>query len=163
MVEFKLATEDDISQIQDIAAKTWPVAYGQILSAAQIEYMLDLFYSAAALKKSMESQDYIFAINDGVIVGFCGIEHNFGSVPTTRIHKLYILPEAQGLSVGRKFIDYITEIALERFSLKLSLNVNKFNSAFNFYEKIGFKTVKKEIIDIGNNYVMDDFVMEKDI
>ena len=50
----------------------------------------------------------------------------------------------------------------KRFDMK-KLNVNKFNSAFNFYEKIGFKTVKKEIIDIGNNYIMDDFVMEKDI
>lgn len=163
MIEFKNASENDISQIQAVAATTWPVAYGKILSAAQIEYMLDLFYSAAALKKSMESQNYIFAINDGKIVGFCGIEHNFNSTSTTRIHKLYILPETQGLNVGRKFIEYITEIALEQSSNKLSLNVNKYNSAFHFYKKLGFTTVKEEIIDIGNDYIMDDFVMEKNI
>ena len=163
MIVFKYATENDISQIQEIAAKTWPVAYGKILSAAQIEYMLALFYSAATLKRSMQSQDYIFAVYDGVIVGFCGIEHNFDSAPTTRIHKLYILPETQGLNVGRKFIDNITTKALEKSSNKLSLNVNKYNSAFHFYEKMGFTTRKEEIIDIGNNYIMDDFVMEKDI
>ncbi len=163
MIEFKIAIEDDISQIQNIAAKTWPVAYGEILSAAQIEYMLDLFYSAAALKKSMESQEYIFAVSDGEIVGFCGIEHNFSFTSITRIHKLYILPETQGLKIGKKFIDHITKIALEKSSNKLSLNVNKYNSAIHFYEKLGFLTVKEEIIDIGNNYVMDDFQMEKDI
>ena len=163
MIVFKNATENDVCQIQEIAAKTWPVAYGKILSAAQIEYMLDLFYSAAALKNSMRSQDYIFAVNDGIMVGFCGIEHNFCSTSTTRIHKLYILPETQGLNIGRKFIKYITKLALENFSNKLSLNVNKYNSAFHFYEKMGFKTVKEEIIDIGNNYIMDDFVMEKTI
>ena len=163
MTEFKIANENDISQIQEIATKTWPVAYGEILSAAQIEYMLDLFYSAAALKKSMESQEYIFAVNDGEIAGFCGIEHNFNSTSTTRIHKLYILPETQGLNVGRRFIEYITEIALEKSSNKLSLNVNKYNSAFHFYKKSGFTSVKEEIIDIGNNYIMDDFVMEKNI
>ena len=163
MIVFKNATENDISHIQEIAAKTWPVAYGKILSAAQIEYMLALFYSAAALKNSMKSQNYIFALNNGVIVGFCGIEYNFGSTPTTRIHKLYILPEAQGLNIGRKFIEYITKLALENFSNKLSLNVNKYNSAFHFYHKMGFKTIKEEIIDIGNNYIMDDFAMEKNI
>ena len=163
MIDFKNATENDIPQIQKVAVETWPVAYGKILSAAQIEYMLDLFYSAAALKKSMKSQEYIFACNEGMIVGFCGIEHNFSSSPITRIHKLYILPETQGLNVGRKFIEYITEIALENSSNKLSLNVNKYNSAFHFYEKMGFETVKDEIIDIGNKYIMDDFVMEKNI
>ena len=163
MINFKNATENDIPQIQKIAAKTWPATYGKILSAAQIEYMLALFYSAAALKKSMKSQDYIFAVNNEVVIGFCGIEHNFNSSPITRIHKLYILPEAQGLSLGREFIDYITEIALKKSSNKLSLNVNKYNSAFNFYQKTGFKTVKEEIIDIGNHYVMDDFIMEKNL
>ena len=163
MIDFKNATEIDIPQIQKIAAETWPIAYGKILSAAQIEYMLDLFYSAAALKKSMETQNYIFALHDDTIVGFSAIEHLFNSTPTTRIHKLYILPEMQGLRVGKKFIEYITQIALEKSSAKLSLNVNKYNSALHFYEKIGFTTVKEEIVHIGKNYIMDDFVRDKEI
>ena len=163
MIKFKQASDDDISQIQEVAAKTWPVAYGKILSAAQIEYMLDLFYSAAALEKSMQLQNYIFAVNGGKIIGFCGIEHHFHSSPTTRIHKLYILPEAQGLNAGRKFIEHITEVALESSSRKLSLNVNKYNSALQFYKKLGFQSVREETIDIGNGYLMEDFVMEKDI
>lgn len=163
MIVFKNASESDISQIQQITAETWPATYGKILSAAQIEYMLALFYSAAALKKSMQSQNYIFAIDNGKIVGFCSIEHNFISSPTTRIHKLYILPETQGLNVGRKFIEYITQLALKNSSNKLSLNVNKYNSALHFYRKMGFQTVREEIIDIGSNYSMDDFVMEKNI
>jgi ribosomal protein S18 acetylase RimI-like enzyme len=39
------------------------------------------------------------------------------------------------------------------------LNVNRFNPAVSFYEKYGFRTVKEEVIDIGNGFVMDDFVM----
>ena len=39
------------------------------------------------------------------------------------------------------------------------LNVNKYNTAKLFYEKLGFKITKEEVIDIGNDYVMDDFVM----
>jgi len=40
------------------------------------------------------------------------------------------------------------------------LNVNRFNPAVSFYEKYGFKIIKEEVIDIGNGYVMDDYVME---
>jgi hypothetical protein len=40
------------------------------------------------------------------------------------------------------------------------LNVNKYNKAQYFYSKLGFAIIKEEVIDIGNDYVMDDYVME---
>ena len=46
----------------------------------------------------------------------------------------------------------------------LFLNVNKHNqSAIGFYEKHGFFLVKKEVIDIGNGFIMDDFVFELEL
>jgi ribosomal protein S18 acetylase RimI-like enzyme len=45
----------------------------------------------------------------------------------------------------------------------LFLNVNKYNSAIQFYHKIGFEIAKEEVIDIGNGFVMDDYVMEKQL
>ncbi|WP_332913722.1 hypothetical protein [Algoriphagus boritolerans] len=39
--------------------------------------------------------------------------------------------------------------------------MNKYNQkAINFYLKMGFQEIYKEVIDIGNGYVMDDVVME---
>jgi len=52
IVIVKAATED-FQAIQDIAFKTWPVTYGHILSAEQLEYMLDMMYSTASLQKSI--------------------------------------------------------------------------------------------------------------
>jgi hypothetical protein len=43
------------------------------------------------------------------------------------------------------------------------LNVNKYNSAQDFYKKLGFCIDYEEVIDIGNGYVMDDYVMEKEL
>ena len=34
-------------------------------------------------------------------------------------------------------------------------------SARRFYEKLGFKNVGEQITDVGNGFVMDDFLMEK--
>ncbi len=45
----------------------------------------------------------------------------------------------------------------------LQLNVNRSNKARFFYEKLGFNVVREEDIDIGNNYFMNDFVMEKKV
>jgi hypothetical protein len=39
------------------------------------------------------------------------------------------------------------------------LNVNKHNSAVEFYLKKGFIKDREMVLDIGNGYVMDDYVM----
>ena len=52
------------------------------------------------------------------------------------------------------------EKAIENHQKAIFLNVNKYNKARFFYEKLGFTIVKDEVIEIGNGYVMDDFVME---
>ena len=52
------------------------------------------------------------------------------------------------------------EKAIENNQKAIFLNVNKYNNAINFYTKLGFVKVKDKVIDIGNGYVMDDYVME---
>jgi ribosomal protein S18 acetylase RimI-like enzyme len=42
----------------------------------------------------------------------------------------------------------------------LQLNVNRHNKALHFYEKQGFKIIRKEDINIGSGYFMNDYVME---
>lgn len=84
-----------------------------------------------------------------------------GSTAKTKIHKLYVLPEAQGKNIGAMLVNYISEKAKYNHQSAIFLNVNKYNSAQIFYKKIGFIVAYEEIIDIGNGFVMDDFVMEK--
>ena len=44
---------------------------------------------------------------------------------------------------------------------KLVLNVNRFNKAKDFYEKLGYTVAGEEKVDIGNGFIQDDYVMEK--
>ena len=47
---------------------------------------------------------------------------------------------------------------------KIYLNVLSSNERANkFYEKFGFNIEKEEDIDIGNNYYMNDYVMQKKV
>ena len=148
----------------DLTKKIWPVAYGEILSKAQLDYMIDKFYNETALRELMQKGHIFYLAQDDneKYVGFVSYELN--SEPNkTKIHKIYVLPETQGTGLGRQFFELVKEKAIENNQNAIFLNVNKYNNAIHFYTKLGFVKVKDEVIDIGNGYVMDDYVMEVDI
>jgi ribosomal protein S18 acetylase RimI-like enzyme len=163
MITISEAVLSDIKQIQNIVDITWPITYGKILSKEQLDYMLGLFYSNEALTLQYNKKEQLFYMiyEDGTNLGFIGIEHNYSGETLTKIHKIYLLPETQGKGIGKKVIDEIGKLASDNNSTALVLNVNRFNSALGFYEKIGFEIVDEVNIDIGNGYLMEDYVMEK--
>lgn len=165
MITISTATVNDVAKIQAIAKTTWPVAYGQILSKAQLEYMLDKFYADELLATTINNkeQHFILAYENEVCLGFASFEHNYTNKAVTRIHKLYILPNIQGKGIGKLLVDAVAKFAQEKQSSALSLNVNRFNTAVAFYEKIGFSILYEEDIEIGNGYLMEDYRMEMKI
>jgi ribosomal protein S18 acetylase RimI-like enzyme len=151
------------SDIRKIAEKTWPVAYGHILSNEQLRYMLDRFYSLASMQEQAEINQHRFllALHANEAIGFA----SFSAIPNVhhrfRLHKLYILPEHQGIGLGKRILDQIVELIKASHAVSLELNVNRYNNAKHFYEKMGFQIVREEDIDIGQGYFMNDYVMEK--
>ena len=163
MITISEAGLHDIKIIQEITNITWPITYGEILSQTQLEYMLDLFYSDEALTKQIENTEQLFyLISDSEsTIGFIGIEHSYKNEAVTKIHKIYLLPETQGKGYGKKVFEFIEKLALENKSNELLLNVNRFNTALNFYKKLGFEIKETVDIEIGNGYLMEDYVMGK--
>ncbi|WP_298138799.1 GNAT family N-acetyltransferase [Flavobacterium sp.] len=156
-----VVSKNQLSIIRDLAYQIWPNAYGEILSKEQLEYMLNLIYSIDSLEKQIDNGHTFLLVEDGnQYVGFASYELNYENSNKTKIQKLYVLPQIQGKGIGKKLIDFIKEIAVENKNLSLVLNVNRFNKAKDFYEKYGFEIIKEVKIDIGNDYIMDDYVME---
>jgi GNAT superfamily N-acetyltransferase len=165
MITISEATIKDIKVIREIAFKTWPVTYGEILSRAQIDYMLDLFYSEETLTDKLANigHDFLVLKENEICHGFASCEHHYLNSNCTRLHKLYFLPEYQGKGMGKLMLDKIIALAKENRSDKLSLNVNRFNKAFVFYQKMGFEIIAEEDISIGQGYLMEDYIMEKQL
>lgn len=163
MIEVEKLTIDQLSRVEDLARKTWPSTFKEILSQAQIDYMLNWMYNLTTLEQQIEAGHifYVFKENQKDL-GFIGVELNYQNTQKLRIHKIYVLPTAQGKGVGAKLIKHVTLcIAVPEKQTHLHLNVNKYNAAVSFYEHLGFVSVKEEDIDIGNGFFMNDFVMEK--
>lgn len=152
---------EDIPTIQNLAERSWNVAYADILKQEQIDYMLDLMYSENALGVHFENPNYQYYLikEDGVFLGFIGFEFH-QELRTTKLHRIYFLKEAQGKGLGKKALDFIKEEVRKIGDKRITLTVNKNNQAQNFYSSQGFKVYDEAIFDIGNGYVMDDYLME---
>ena len=162
MTRLITATKEHIPIIKELAEHLWPLAFASILSVEQIDYMINLMYSMSSLEKQMEEgHQFAIAQNDGLNIGYVSYETNHNATDKTKIHKLYISLESQRKGVGKEMVDYVVQQALKSNNKALFLNVNKHNkSAIDFYKKHHFFLIKKEEIDIGNGFIMDDFVFE---
>ena len=162
-MEIIKATRDHISIIQDIANEVWPKTFKEILSPEQIGYMMDMMYSTPSLENQMDqlNHHYLLVKKDRENLGFLSYEHGYKGKPWTKIHKIYVLSYIQGGGVGRFLINAAADIARQRGDTELSLNVNRYNKAIKFYERMGFEITGNENIDIGNNFLMEDYIMNK--
>ncbi len=158
----RTANTNDILTIQSLAHKIWPDAYGNILTAEQLAYMLDLIYSPASLEKQMTVQQHHFLMAHigKEPVGFAAFS-KIEEPATFKLHKLYVRTDIQGKGLGRALLDEVINQVKQLNAALLHLNVNRHNKAKSFYEKQGFNVIKEEDVDIGNNYFMNDYVMEK--
>ncbi|MDN3606151.1 GNAT family N-acetyltransferase [Kaistella yonginensis] len=161
MVSFKKATDQDITLLQELAEKSWNSAYANILSTDQIEYMLTEMYAKDELFKQLQNPNYQYylILSDVIPAGFIGFEFHYEK-ETTKLHRIYLLNEFKGKGLGKKGLDFMKKMTAETSDKRIILNVNKENPARKMYESQGFKVFKEEVFDIGNGYVMDDFLME---
>ena len=166
MIQILPATISEIPAIQAVASCAWSHTFKNILSDSQIAYMMQLMYSDESLKKQMEEENhrYYLAKKENQIVGYMSIEHNYKNSRKMKIHKVYLLPEEQHKGIGKLLFSLAEEKAKAASDTAIFLNVNKNNaSAVAFYNRVGYSLIREEVIDIGNGFVMDDFVFEKTI
>lgn len=162
MIRIRPASFVDIPVIRSIAHATWPISYREMISSAQIAYMLDLMYCEGSLHEQMTAKRHRFLlayVNEEAI-GFAGFEHGY-QVGRTRLHKLYVLPSSQGIGAGNLLLTHVERAAVSTRDTTLELNVNRFNPTRQWYAKRGFVIERDEVIDIGQGFVMDDHVMVK--
>ena len=163
IMEIRVANVDDIELIRSIAFEVWPVAYSKIISQEQIEYMLDMMYSQKSLLNQMQNEGSEFLIieEDGQAVGFSSSAGLAESV--FKLHKLYVLSSMHGKGYGRSLLNEVCKRAADRGGVSIELQVNKNNPAFQFYIRNGFTKDREMVFDIGNGFVMDDFILTKSL
>ncbi|MBS7564328.1 GNAT family N-acetyltransferase [Mucilaginibacter sp. Bleaf8] len=164
MVKIREAAPADATLIVDLAQQTWWPTYSEILSDEQITYMLQTIYNPAKIEQQIATgeQHYLILEEDSQPVGFAAYSPREENPEIYKLHKLYCLPQTQGKGYGKLLINTVAEKVRQAGKHILELNVNRYNKALNFYEKMGFIIAYEEDIAIGP-YWMNDFVMRKEL
>ncbi len=162
----KVETQAQIDSLCAIAERVWHLTYDPLLPQGQVDYMLDKFQSDHAVKDQMQNLGYRYymVVCDGQDAGFVGFSPRYEGREETFLSKVYLLPEFRGHgAVGKAFALVEEETRKEGLS-KIRLTVNKGNShAVEVYGHYGFRTVELAETDIGGGYIMDDFIMVKEL
>jgi diamine N-acetyltransferase len=156
----RLGNVEDIADIICVQEHTWESTYTEILSKEQIDYMFGKIYSRTALEEQMTTggQSFLLLLKNLEIEGFASVSQEDDGV--WKMQKLYVLPSTQGAGAGKFLLNAVEKFVLEKGGTTLTLNVNRYNKARHFYEKMGFVIVKEVDIPIGI-YWMNDFVLSK--
>ena len=161
--EIRIAEEEDLWLVRELAEQIFPVTYQDIVETKQIVYMMDLIYSPEALVSQLDAGQIFH------ILYYVGEPSGFASYTPLpgegkfKLNKIYLHPKLQGKGLGKFLLQNIIARVKNDGGTELQLNVNRFNTAKRFYENMGFTILKEELLDIGNGYFMDDYVMQINI
>lgn len=156
-------TETDFPVVAALGRTIWRAHYATIISVAQIDYMLAGRYMPEQLRGYLSAADRwmrILRLSD-TPVGYCSWART-ARPDEMKLEQLYLLAAHRGKGLGGLMLRCIESHACKAGCRMLSLQVNKQNlDSIAIYQRAGFTVREKIVVDIGNSFVMDDFVMEK--
>lgn len=155
---------NELGTIRQIARATWPVTYGGFMEPEQIRYMLDLMYSKESLRRQTRDGEQVFLLAEGgkSPLGFMSYERGPEPSQPIYLHKLYVLPKAQGMGIGREFVKIATAIAADNDRKYVQLKVHSKNTnAIDFYQRNGFYIDSAVVTDLGHGFTAHDLIMLK--
>lgn len=160
----KPAASEHFPEISALAGVIWRAHYPAIITHAQIDHMLARMYDVETMCRELETGITWFrALVDGELRGFASVGPTENPAEF-KLHKLYVHPECQRRGVGSELLRAAESTAAARGGTTLMLNVNKRNAvALAVYRQRGFTVRESVTVDIGDGFVMDDFVMVKSL
>jgi GNAT superfamily N-acetyltransferase len=158
-VEIGLLRLDEAEALVDLAGVIWRACYPGIITPEQIDYMLAQRYKPGLVRQLLARGDlWLAARAQGELIGFA---HGH-PLPQDdyKLDKLYVHPDWQRHGIGGALIADVGRHAREHGAERLILRVNRQNHpAIKSYLKHGFRIATLVVEDIGNGFVMDDYVM----
>ena len=154
----------DFELINRMAWVAFPHTYREMLSKEQIEYMMHWMYDVENLKKQMQEQkhEYFIAYCDNAPAGYISIRPD--REDCYHLEKIYVMPDFQRKHYGDTMFDFVVEYIKSNYPeiRTLELNVNRDNSAVNFYRRKGMRIDHQGDFHIGHNFYMNDYIMRLD-
>ncbi|MCE1199802.1 MAG: GNAT family N-acetyltransferase [Marinilabiliales bacterium] len=149
----------EIREVARLGSEIWNEYYVSIIGQEQVDYMLDKFQSAKSVQTQIreEGYEYFLITRAGETLGYAAILEKSHEI---FLSKLYLLSSERGKGIGKIFIGFLVAKAFADGFGYITLTVNKNNSGtIEAYQKMGFDIYGEVVNDIGEGFVMDDYLM----
>lgn len=153
-------TKEQLTQLVQLANIIWHEYFINIISEKQINYMVDKFQSYNAIDKAIQEEGYVYFLGyeDDVLIGYCGVKPEGDRL---FLSKLYLHKEKRGLHLSSVLLQYAIAYARKEKKSALYLTCNKYNQhSLDIYYAKGFQQIDEVETDIGNGFIMDDYVLQ---
>lgn len=163
-VKIQLAKSDSaIHDIANLAEEIWHQHFTPIIGEAQVNYMVDKFQSYPALREQIKQDGYEYyqLFSSHTFAGYMGIHPETDAL---FLSKLYIKKDCRGQHLATEALHFLIKLCKERGLRKIWLTCNKHNeNTLAVYRHLGFVITDEQAADIGNGFVMDDFILTFEI
>ena len=157
----EVITEEQMKEVAILAEEIWHEHYNSIIGNDQVDYMIEKYQSLSAMKDQIHNVGYqYFKLSSmGGDIGYVAIREDTDAL---FLSKIYIAKKYRSRGYARKVLEFIERICGDKQLNKIWLTVNRYNEAsIKIYENLGFLITGTQVADIGQGYVMDDYIMEK--
>ena len=156
-------TEADFATVAQLGETIWRAHYIGMITAEQVAYMLQGRYTPEKLRAYVDAPDRWLKLLrvEGRPAGYCS--YAIGPTPQEmKLEQLYLLEAHKGRGLGGLMLRHVEDEARAKGCASVWLTVNKGNAgSIAIYKKAGYTVREEAVFDIGNGFVMDDYVMEK--
>lgn len=162
MIHYRKAeTDEDIRAIADLANVIWHEHFTPIIGIEQVEYMLGKFQSYEAISDAVKNDGYIYymAEDNGELAGYLGAHAEADNV---FLSKIYVEKSHRRTGVASTLLDMVKRDFADKDYMWLTVNRNN-DIAVSTYNALGFDLWRSQVSDIGNGFVMDDYVFRYDL
>lgn len=163
IIHLQTDNSEAITELARTAAEIWQEYYISIITMDQIDYMIGKYQSVPAVLDQIENQGYAYygMYDERGIAGYLSVKEEDGKL---FLSKFYVSKENRGKGYASQAMAFLEQLCREKGISHIWLTVNRHNEAsIGVYRKKGFQVIREQVADIGNGYVMDDYVMEKEI
>ncbi|WP_438914449.1 GNAT family N-acetyltransferase [Staphylococcus pseudintermedius] len=138
MYEVRIATPDDVIGIRDVATKAWYNTYLNIYAASTVNELLAASYNEEHLRKRLEEQLFMVAIEGQEVVGFA----NFIQGSELYLSAHYVRPRSQNKGYGRLLLEQgLAHYEGQYDAVYLEVDT-KNEKGVAFYEQEGFEIIR---------------------
>ena len=159
VLERRKVTPSDIEEVHPIIIEIWQEVYTPIIGEQQVAYMLENYQGIETILQEMaEGTQYYMLFSDGHCVGYTAYEIKKDHL---YLSKIYIHQDYRGQGLMREVFDWYDQLSQE-LCLNQRLRVNQNNKqAIAVYQHRDFQLIKEDIADIGQGFLMVDYLFEK--